>query len=104
MDNRLDSLPKNLDSKLFAGIDSCKASLTLHDRYYRLLENALTPVQRMDLYRAADTVTRDATALLLRHAGTVSINASLRVFGESMDPDEHAQLVMDNTGWHHAWA
>lgn len=56
------------------------------------------------LYGAADPVTGDATALLLRHVGTASMNAFLEVFSESLGPDEHAVLVMDNAGWHHARA
>lgn len=54
------------------------------------------------LYGAADPLTGDAVALLLRHVDTAHMNAFLEVFGASLGPDEHAVLVMDNAGWHHA--
>lgn len=56
------------------------------------------------LYGAVDPLTGDATALLLRHVDTAHMNAFLKVFGESLAADEHAVLVMDNAGWHHAKA
>ena len=54
------------------------------------------------LYGAVDPLTGDATALLLRHVNTAHMNAFLEVFSASLSPDEHAVLVMDNAGWHHA--
>ena len=54
------------------------------------------------LYGAVDPLTGDATALLLRHVNTAHMNAFLEVFSESLGDDEHAVLVMDNAGWHHA--
>ena len=54
------------------------------------------------LYGAVDPLTGDATALLLRHVNTAHMNAFLDVFSASLGEGEHAVLVMDNAGWHHA--
>lgn len=54
------------------------------------------------LYGAVDPLTGDATALLMRHVDTDHMNVFLEVFSRSLAPDEHAVLVMDNAGWHHA--
>lgn len=54
------------------------------------------------LYGAVDPLSGDTTALLMRHVDTDHMNAFLGVFSASLGPDEHAVLVMDNAGWHHA--
>ena len=54
------------------------------------------------LYGAVDPVTGDSAALLLPHVNTDCMNLFLKVLAETLAPDEHAVLVMDNAGWHHS--
>ena len=56
------------------------------------------------LYGAVDPQTGDAAAALLPHVNTECMNAFLEVLSESLGVDDHAVLVMDNAGWHHAKA
>jgi transposase len=54
------------------------------------------------LYGAVDPATGDSAALLLPYVNTECMNLFLKVLSETLGPDEHAVLVMDNAGWHHS--
>lgn len=54
------------------------------------------------LYGAVDPLSGEAEAALLPYVNTECMNMFLKVLSESLSPDDHAVLVMDNAGWHHA--
>jgi len=54
------------------------------------------------LYGAVDPLTGASAGALLRHVNTECMNMFLEVLSQTLAPDEHAVLVMDNAGWHHS--
>lgn len=52
------------------------------------------------LYAAVEPRTGASVALQAPHVNTGTFNVFLRMLGDSLAPDEHAVLIMDQAGWH----
>lgn len=52
------------------------------------------------IFAAVRPATDRAFALVLPEVSTVAMNLFLDAFAETLGPDEHAVLVLDQAGWH----
>lgn len=54
------------------------------------------------MFAAADPETGDAFALVLPTVSTAVMNVFLEEFSKTLAEDDHAVMVLDGAGWHHA--